>query len=210
MNVAEAAGILNVRHDADPLVVKAAWHALTKRHHPDRGGDAEIMRRVNAAYEYLHARTPQALSMEWERLSVKQSPPASPPPPASPSPPGYIHPAVHRAEMDAAVDAANERWARIFNELATTHETAAEVRFREQTRNEWRPVRKLITLTWRLTGAVTLFFVYGAAIVWVDKNIGGFLEFIMATAGFFMTIIFIARLMRGGWKNILHDDAGAF
>ena len=204
MNVAEASGILNVRHDADPLVVKAAWHALAKRHHPDRGGDAEMMRRVNAAHEYLHTRTPQALSMEWERLSAKQPPPASSPPP------GYIHPAVHRAEMDAAVEAANARWAKIFNDFATTHETATRVQPREQTRNRWQPVRKLITLIWRLTGAAALFFVYGATTVWVDKNTDGFLELVMATAGFLVTIIFIARLMRGGWKNVLHENADAF
>lgn len=68
MNVIEAATILNVRPDADHLVVKAAYHALAKRHHPDQGGDTATMQRVNAAYDYMSTRTQQARLAEWERL----------------------------------------------------------------------------------------------------------------------------------------------
>ena len=37
-------------------VVRAAFRALAGLHHPDRGGDGEHMRRVNAAYEALEQR----------------------------------------------------------------------------------------------------------------------------------------------------------
>ena len=37
-------------------VVRAAFRALAGLHHPDRGGDGEQMRRVNAAYEALARR----------------------------------------------------------------------------------------------------------------------------------------------------------
>ena len=71
MNVIEAATILNVRPDADHLVVKAAYHALAKRHHPDQGGDTATMQRVNAAYDYMSTRTKTARQAEWERLQPK-------------------------------------------------------------------------------------------------------------------------------------------
>ncbi|MBU2770133.1 J domain-containing protein [Acidithiobacillus caldus] len=68
MNIIDAAEVLNVRHDADHLVVKAAYHALSKKHHPDRGGDTATMQRINAAHDYMSTRTPQARKAEWERL----------------------------------------------------------------------------------------------------------------------------------------------
>lgn len=33
--------------------VKSAYKLLAKQHHPDAGGDAEMMKRVNAAYDLL-------------------------------------------------------------------------------------------------------------------------------------------------------------
>ena len=74
MNIIEAAETLNVRHDADHLVVKAAYHALAKRHHPDQGGETAIMQKVNAAYDYMSTRTQQARLAEWERLHPKPAP----------------------------------------------------------------------------------------------------------------------------------------
>ena len=74
MDIIEAAEILNVRHDADHLVVKAAYHALAKRHHPDQGGDTTAMQKVNAAYNYMSTRTQQARVAEWERLQPKSMP----------------------------------------------------------------------------------------------------------------------------------------
>ena len=68
MNIIEAAEILNIRHDADYLIVKAAYHALAKRHHPDMGGDTATMQRINQAHEYMSTRSQQARATEWERL----------------------------------------------------------------------------------------------------------------------------------------------
>lgn len=74
MNIVEAAEILNVRHDADHLVVKAAFHALAKRNHPDMGGDTAAMQRINEAHNYMSTRTQSARQAEWERLQPKPTP----------------------------------------------------------------------------------------------------------------------------------------
>lgn len=39
--------------DAPPEVIKAAYRALTKIHHPDAGGDAEEFRKIDEAYRSL-------------------------------------------------------------------------------------------------------------------------------------------------------------
>ena len=74
MDIVEAANILNIRHDADHAVVKAAFHALAKIHHPDQGGDTAVMQRVNAAHDYMSTRTQAARQAEWERLQPKPAP----------------------------------------------------------------------------------------------------------------------------------------
>lgn len=74
MDIVEAAEILNIRPSADHAVVKAAFHALAKLHHPDQGGDTATMQRVNTAYDYMSTRTQQALLAEWERLQPKSAP----------------------------------------------------------------------------------------------------------------------------------------
>ena len=56
MNITEAADILNIRPSADHAVVKAAFHALAKIHHPDVGGDTAdtaAMQRINEAHNYM-------------------------------------------------------------------------------------------------------------------------------------------------------------
>ena len=45
--------LLQVRRDASPEVIAAAYRSLMKDAHPDRGGHAERARRLNAAYEML-------------------------------------------------------------------------------------------------------------------------------------------------------------
>ena len=45
--------VLGVRMGASKAEVRAAWVAACKRHHPDSGGDAETMKRVNAAWNSL-------------------------------------------------------------------------------------------------------------------------------------------------------------
>ena len=74
MNILEAAEILNIRHDADHLVVKAAYRALAKCHHPDQGGDTTAMQKVNAAHDYMSTRSQTARVAEWERLQPKPAP----------------------------------------------------------------------------------------------------------------------------------------
>jgi len=39
--------------NATPQQIKRRYRTLAKRHHPDRGGDQQQMKRIIAAYEYL-------------------------------------------------------------------------------------------------------------------------------------------------------------
>ncbi len=41
---------------APPEVVKAAYRALSKLYHPDRGGDGAAMQRINEAYSQIESR----------------------------------------------------------------------------------------------------------------------------------------------------------
>lgn len=50
---AEARSILGVSPDADPDAIRAAHRRLVAGIHPDRGGSAELTRRVNAARDLL-------------------------------------------------------------------------------------------------------------------------------------------------------------
>ena len=45
--------LLQVRRDASAEVIAAAYRRLMRDAHPDRGGDAELARRLNGAYEVL-------------------------------------------------------------------------------------------------------------------------------------------------------------
>jgi DnaJ-class molecular chaperone len=45
--------ILGVDANADQNQIKRAYRELVKKHHPDRGGDAELFKRINEAYETL-------------------------------------------------------------------------------------------------------------------------------------------------------------
>lgn len=53
---AEARAILGVAPDADEAAIRAAHRRLVAGVHPDRGGSAELARRVNAARDVLLAR----------------------------------------------------------------------------------------------------------------------------------------------------------
>jgi DnaJ domain len=48
--------VLYLLNTAPPEVIKASYHALSKKHHPDRGGDTQTMQRINAAYDRLKDR----------------------------------------------------------------------------------------------------------------------------------------------------------
>lgn len=45
--------LLHLRSDAPVFIVEAVWRALAKLHHPDRGGDEETFKRLNAAYQRI-------------------------------------------------------------------------------------------------------------------------------------------------------------
>ncbi len=45
--------ILQVHPKAEPEVIQAAYRRLAAKYHPDKGGDAEQMKRINAAWEVL-------------------------------------------------------------------------------------------------------------------------------------------------------------
>ena len=45
--------VLGVTPEATPGDLKAAWRALVKTHHPDRGGNPDVLAEVNVAYAIL-------------------------------------------------------------------------------------------------------------------------------------------------------------
>ena len=45
--------VLEVTRGASPAVIEAAYKALAKKHHPDRGGNSELMKDITAAYSVL-------------------------------------------------------------------------------------------------------------------------------------------------------------
>ena len=51
------AKVLYIQADAPPEVVEAAYRALSKLHHPDRGGSVETMKKINLAIEQARQRS---------------------------------------------------------------------------------------------------------------------------------------------------------
>ena len=45
--------ILNLPDFASIVEIKKAYRILAMKHHPDRGGDEEAMKKINAAYQIL-------------------------------------------------------------------------------------------------------------------------------------------------------------
>ncbi|PID70698.1 molecular chaperone DnaJ [bacterium DOLZORAL124_38_8] len=45
--------ILGVKKDASKAEIKKAFRAAAKKHHPDKGGDADTFKKINQAYEVL-------------------------------------------------------------------------------------------------------------------------------------------------------------
>lgn len=72
--------ILQVDPAAEDVVVQAAYRALMKRYHPDRGGDVRLVQRLNAAYATL--RDPRAREA-YDSLRRSHSSHTSPPNPGA-------------------------------------------------------------------------------------------------------------------------------
>jgi hypothetical protein len=53
MDEAEALAVLGLSRGASPQEIKAAYHRLRKRYHPDQGGSAALAARLNAARDRL-------------------------------------------------------------------------------------------------------------------------------------------------------------
>ena len=49
-------GVLGLLPGADLEVAEAAYRALARRHHPDRGGNPDVMRRLNWAIQEIRER----------------------------------------------------------------------------------------------------------------------------------------------------------
>lgn len=61
--------VLGIPHGASPAVVLDAYRRLSKRNHPDQGGDAERFVEIQRAYETLRGRPEPDASLE-ERLAA--------------------------------------------------------------------------------------------------------------------------------------------
>ena len=80
--------VLQVDPSANPLVIQAAYRALAQIHHPDVSGDADEMKRLNAAWEVLgDARKRRQYDIERAGRHAPQPATSSTPAPASTSAP---------------------------------------------------------------------------------------------------------------------------
>ena len=216
MNILEAADILNVRHDADHAVVKAAYHALAKRHHPDQGGDMIAMQRVNAAYDYMSTRTQQARLAEWERLQPKPAPQQS-----------ERRQSWRVGQFDEFV-AAREAARKASSPNPTPPPGGSTTRpwkptpTRKERLAAWKrhqawPVRWLLNLArflailfGRLAVVAGMFYLYAESVRWAIKSLahGAWVLLIffpgipVVLAGLYVTAIFAGNFLHGGWKGL--------
>jgi curved DNA-binding protein CbpA len=69
---------LGVARFADPLTIRSAYRALARRSHPDAGGDAQTMVRLNSAWDVLSQPSRRASYDEelrnWERATAERAP----------------------------------------------------------------------------------------------------------------------------------------
>lgn len=216
MNIVEAAEILNVRHDADHLVVKAAFHALAKRNHPDHGGDTATMQRVNAAYDYMSTRAKQARQAEWERLQPKPQPPQP-----------EQRQSWRVGQFDEFVNA-REAARKAASPNPTPQPSGPTTRPWKPTpsrRGRWAawkrhqawPVRWLLDLSQfllilagRLAVVATMFYLYAESVRWGIASLAHgawvlliiFPGIMVVLAGLMVTGILALNFLHGGWKGL--------
>ncbi len=65
--------VLQVVPDADPEVIRAAYRALARKHHPDSGGSDETMSMLNSAWETLCDRGQRA-QYDRDRITATAQP----------------------------------------------------------------------------------------------------------------------------------------
>ncbi len=216
MNIVEAATVLNVRPDADHLVVKAAYHALAKRYHPDQGGDTATMQRVNAAYDYMSTRTKTARQAEWERLQPKPMPQQK----------ECTSDIVERvkAELRQKEEAARKA-AASHNPAPPAGSTTRPWKPTPSRRERWTawrrhqawPMRWLLNLSQflailagRLAVVAGMLYVFAESVQWAIASLahGAWVLLIffpgipVALAGLYVTAILAGNFLHGGWKGL--------
>ena len=87
--------VLQVDPSANPLVIQAAYRALAQIHHPDVSGDADEMKRLNAAWEVLGD------ARKRRQYDIERAGRHSPQPAAAPRP-QQSAPAVHTSYESAS------------------------------------------------------------------------------------------------------------
>ncbi len=223
MDIIEAAETLNIRHDADHAVVKAAYHALAKRHHPDHhGGDTDVMQRVNDAHNYMSTRTQAARVAEWERLQPKPVPQPDAPLGASGSL-DELHRRLeeaHLARKAAAAAASSPNptplsagpTTRPWKPALTTRQKFEIWRYRQPRIVRWllSLSRFLLILIGRLAMVAGMFFAYAEAVRWGVKSLAHgwyalliiFPGIMVVLAGLMVTGILSLNFLHGGWKGL--------
>ncbi|MHB0889012.1 hypothetical protein [Acidithiobacillus sp.] len=189
-----------IRHDADHLVVKAAFHALARRHHPDQGGDTVTMQKVNAAHDYMSTRSQAARLAEWERVKAE---------------PRQKEEAARKAAASSSHDPAPPAGSttRPWKPVVLTPRQKFEVwRYRQPLIVRWllSLSRFLLILSGRLAMVAAMFYAYAEAVRWGIKALAHgawvlliiFPGTVIAGAGFMVTGIFAINFLLGGWKGI--------
>ena len=217
MNIVEAAEILNVQPSADHAVVKAAFHALAKIHHPDVGGDTAAMQRINEAHNYMSTRTQAARVAEWERLQPK---------PASQQPEQRQSWRVGQFDEYVATKMAEKAAASSPNPTPPSAGPTTRPWKPEPTRRErwtaWRrrqpwPVRWLVNsslflmiMAGRLAVVAGMFYGYAESVRWGIKALAHgawvlliiFPGIMVVLAGLMVNVIVAMNFLHGGWKGL--------
>lgn len=203
MNITEAANILNVQPGADHLVVKAAFHALAKRNHPDMGGDTATMQKINEAHNYMSTRTPAARQAEWERLQPK-------PAPQPDAPLGTSRKAASSSQNPAPSQTGPTT--RPWKPTSSRRALWAAWLYCQPWPARWfiKLSRFLLILAGRLAVVAGMFYGYAEVVRWAIQSLahGAWVLLIffpgipVVLAGLYVTAIFAGNFLMGGWKGI--------